>query len=411
MRADIGVLTEILLLFLVVNNTCKNSLSFTKFTSPIQLTLVISTTQTITLKIRALLKIFFILAVPLNSFGWGFYAHKQINRLAVFGLPPQMIPFYKHHIVYITENAINPDKRRYAVAGEAVKHYIDMEAYGDSAIFKLPRNWNDAVGQFTEDTLQTYGIVPWWIMRMKFQLTEAFVQRNPQRILALSADLGHYIGDLNVPLHTTANYNGQQTNQHGIHGLWEGRIPELFATNYDFWTGQAQYLYHPQKHIWQALSQAHNAVDSVLSFEKILSARFPEDKKYSYEQRGNTIQRVYSRAYVDAYHRLLNGQVERQMRAAIQLVRDFWFTCWVDAGQPDLSPLAGFEFAGNELDSISHETQSWEKGLLKVRPHQDGTYVFPNQQIHLYQIVSPQNQKPLYFRRRRASHQELIVYV
>jgi hypothetical protein len=38
--------------------------------------------------------------------------------------------------------------------------------------------------------------------------------------------LGHYIGDAHVPLHTTSNYNGQKTNQHGIHGLWESRIPE-----------------------------------------------------------------------------------------------------------------------------------------------------------------------------------------
>ncbi|MDJ1478913.1 zinc dependent phospholipase C family protein [Cytophagaceae bacterium YF14B1] len=337
---------------------------------------------------------FILFCITSTSFGWGFYAHKQINRLAVFGLPPEMISFYKHHIVFITENAVNPDRRRYIVPGEAVKHYIDMEAYGDSAIFKLPRNWKDAINHYTEDTLQTHGIVPWWVMQMKFQLTKAFLQRNPKRILTLSADIGHYIGDLNVPLHTTRNYNGQLTNQHGIHGLWEARIPELFSQNYDFWIGQAHYLYHPQQRLWQALQQANNAVDSVLRFEKLLSQKFSDDKKYSFEQRGATTQRVYSRDYVNAYHHMLNGQVERQMRLAIELVRDFWFTCWVDAGQPDLYPLSVFEFTPSETDSIERNKQLWDKGNLKVRPHENNSQLANPEQY-------PFIEKTLYIRRRR----------
>jgi hypothetical protein len=358
------------------------------------------------LRVNQLPYLFCVFFLPTLAFGWGFYAHKQINRLAVFGLPPEMIPFYKHHLVFITENAVNPDQRRYVVAGEAVRHYIDLEAYGDSAFYKLPRNWNDAVACYTEDTLQAYGIAPWWIMRLKFQLTEAFVQRDPRRILVISADIGHYIADLNVPLHTTANYNGQLTNQHGIHGLWEGRIPELFATGYDFWVGQAHYLHHPQQRVWQALQQAHNAVDSVLTFDKLLSARFPEDKKYSFEQRGTTTQRVYSREYVAAYHRMLNGQIERQMRASIQLVRDVWFTCWVDAGQPDLSPLAGFDFTVTEIDSMNREKKAWDKGFLRVRPHENGSLLLPKR------IVSPFCAKPLplYVRRRRDSALTELVF-
>jgi hypothetical protein len=57
---------------------------------------------------------------------WGFYAHRKINRLAVFSLPPEMIGLYKANIDYLTENAVNPDRRRYAVDGEAPRHYIDL---------------------------------------------------------------------------------------------------------------------------------------------------------------------------------------------------------------------------------------------------------------------------------------------
>ncbi|CAM3417004.1 hypothetical protein POKO110462_01785 [Pontibacter korlensis] len=67
-----------------------------------------------------------ILLLPLNGHTWGFFAHQRINRLAVFALPPEMVGFYKKHIRYITENAVNPDRRRYAVEGEAPRHYIDL---------------------------------------------------------------------------------------------------------------------------------------------------------------------------------------------------------------------------------------------------------------------------------------------
>lgn len=141
---------------------------------------------------------------------WGFFAHRQINRLAVFTLPQEMITFYKHHINYITENAVNPDRRRYAVDNEAPRHYIDIDVYGDSAIYKIPRYWKDAVEQYTEDTLMAYGIVPWQINRMHYQLTDAFKIGDVHAILRVSADLGHYIADGNVPLHTTENYNGSR---------------------------------------------------------------------------------------------------------------------------------------------------------------------------------------------------------
>ncbi len=273
------------------------------------------------------------------SLGWGFLAHKQINKHAVFTLPPPMFAFYKHYIHFVTENAVNPDKRRYVIEGEAPRHYIDIDHYGDSALWEMPRYWRQAVELYTEEALLKHGILPWHIYRMKHALTEAFRQKDVNRILKLSADIGHYIADANVPLHTSENYNGQLTGQEGIHGLWETRLPELFLDSYDFFTGRAAYINDPQQRAWEAIISAHKAVNDVLDLEKKLSRDFPATKKYSFEQRGSTLQRVYSMAYAQAYHKRLDGQVERQIRAAVKMVGDFWLTCWVDAGQPDLDTL------------------------------------------------------------------------
>ena len=270
---------------------------------------------------------------------WGFFAHRKINRLAVYTLPPEMIGFFKANIEFITENAVNPDRRRYAVLGEAEKHFLDADAYGDSAVFKLPRYWNQALEIFTEEELRKHGIGPWNAYHTKIQLTEAFKRKDAKAILRLAADLGHYIADINVPLHTTKNYNGQLTGQYGIHAFWESRVPELLSDDFDFFVGKASYLEKPQLIAWDAVIVAHMALDSVLNFEKVLSERFDEDKKYSYEERGGISTRVYSRAFTMAYNDMLSGQVERQMRRSVKMIADFWYTAWIDAGQPDLNSL------------------------------------------------------------------------
>src|SRR5262245_9689956 len=117
---------------------------------------------------------------------WGFQGHKQINHLAVFALPPEMIGFYKKNIDYITESSVNPDRRRYSVVDEAPRHYIDLDHYGDS-IHLMPPYWNKAVEKYPEDTLKAYGIVPWHVHRMYYQLRDAFMLKDPAKILRVSA--------------------------------------------------------------------------------------------------------------------------------------------------------------------------------------------------------------------------------
>lgn len=309
-----------------------------------------------------------ILLLPIISNGdstWGFYAHQKINRLAVFTLPPEMIGFYKQNIRHITDNAVKPDMRRYAVKAEAPRHYIDVDIYGDSAVYKMPRYWRDAVEKYSEDTLQAYGIVPYHVYRVSGWLTNAFKNKDADQILRLSADLGHYIADANVPLHTTENYNGQLTGQYGIHGFWESRLPELFSDEYDVLTGKATYVKNLQLHVWDAVIKAHEALDSVLVFEKELTEKYPESKKYGYEERGQATIRTYSYDFSSDYHDRLNGMVERRMRASIKMVGDFWFSCWVKAGQPDLSGLYDEEL-------ILEDTAFVVNSKVKVRNHESG---------------------------------------
>ena len=267
---------------------------------------------------------------------WGFHAHRIINRSAVYTLPIEIALFFKKHIEYISEHAIDPDKRRYAIPEEAARHFIDLDRYGEYPLDSIPKKWNDAINKYSEVVVKENGIVPWHIYRNYLQLTEAFKAKNTRRIIKLAADLGHYIADAHTPLHTTQNYNGQLTDQVGIHAFWESRLPELYSNHYSFFVGKAEYLDDPLAEAWKIVAHSYSLVDSVLLIEARLNKTFSPDKKYVYEARNNILDRTYSVDYSKAYHNALQGMVEEQMRSSIRVLGNFWYTAWVDAGQPIL---------------------------------------------------------------------------
>ncbi len=321
----------------------------------------------------ALLALAWMFVRPARSHSWGFYGHKRINRMAVFTLPPEMVSFYKRHIEFITSHATDPDMRRYAVAGEAPRHYIDIDHYGEHAFDSVPLYWKQAVARYSEDTLMAYGIVPWQIEKQYHKLVDAFKTEDVDRILHYSADLGHYVADAHVPLHTTGNYNGQLTNQHGIHGFWESRIPELNADAYDYFVGRAVYIDSPIKKAWQAVKGSYMAVDSVLSFEAQLNSQTPPDSKYSYENRGNVMTKVYSEVYTQRYDAMIKGQVERRMRESILMVGSLWYTAWVNAGQPDLSRIGNKEVSDSLKLVLQKEYELYKQQQKdsKAKGHDD----------------------------------------
>lgn len=316
-----------------------------------------------------LTSILFFFALP--CFCWGFYAHRLINQYAVFLLPPQMMPFYKKHIDYLSEHAVDPDKRRYAVAEEGPRHYIDIDRYGAFPFIDLPRRWEDAVLKYSEDSLQRHGILPWWLQIMQHRLTTAFRNKEAAGIIKLSAEIGHYLADAHVPLHASSNHNGQLTNQQGIHAFWESRVPELLAEKeWDFLIGKAEYISRPAEFVWSRILESAAAADTVLAVEKKLSEQFPPDKKFSFEERSGRVVRQYSTGFALAYNRQLNGMIERRMRQSVLAVASFWYSAWVDAGQPDLASLANHVPSIAEREELEALNQAWLKNGIIGREHE-----------------------------------------
>jgi hypothetical protein len=315
---------------------------------------------------RALLTCFAGVTILVFCSSWGFFAHYRIHRLAVFTLPMAMKGFYKSNIEFITEHSVSADKKRYVDSAEAPHHFFDADHYGKQPFRDMPQYWVDAAAKYSSDTLNKYGTVPWAIASNYYWLVKAFKAHDTTGILITSANLGHYISDAQVPLHLTQNYDGQLTNQTGIHGLWESRLPELFSNSYNYNVGKARYIVNPLAEAFRICRSSYKSVDTVLRMERILNKSYTEATKYATEQRGTRNVKVYSLPYSRAYHKLMKGMIQRRMRSSILSVGSFWFSAWVDAGQPDLNKLIKTPLTYKQKQNLNREEALYRAGKVFV---------------------------------------------
>ncbi|MEO8415587.1 MAG: zinc dependent phospholipase C family protein [Ginsengibacter sp.] len=321
-----------------------------------------------------IIKAFLVLLLVVSSihllFAWGAWGHKHINRAAVFALPDSMRLFYYNHIDFITEAAVVPDLRRGLLndKAESPRHFIDIEDFGNIPVAAFPKTTKEAYAKYDSAFLNKTGYLPWYIQNLTEKLTQAFKKRSKSEILFLSAELGHYVGDAHMPLHTASNYNGQLTDQKGIHALWESTIPEMFGINYDFRTGDARYLPDVTAETWNIIAHTHSLEDTLLAFDKQTRKTFTRDNMYKKDAAGNNVlfynQPVFSDAYATQFNNAMNGMVEKQLRLSIQDVANFWYTAWVDGGAPDLISLDDAHLTAQNKKNYKLEYKAWSKGKL-----------------------------------------------
>jgi hypothetical protein len=312
---------------------------------------------------------FFALAIGVLTLSWGIVGHERINKAAVMALPRSLQIFFYNHIDFITQEASVPDIRKYALnyKDENPRHYFDMENFG--AVDSIPQTLEAAKKKYDAKFLNDNGILPWYIEDMMVKLTKAFKDKNRAEILFLAADLGHYIGDAHMPLHTSANHDGQLSDQKGIHSLWESRLPELFAKNYKLNVPQAQYYEDVHKATWDMINDTHSLVQPLLDIDKKLRTSTPENQVFKMDADGKVVKSKYNSAvfsdeYAKKLHKDLNGMVENQMKKAITATASFWYTAWVNAGKPDLSDLDAPAVTQRNNQALKDDLKLFQQGDL-----------------------------------------------
>lgn len=301
----------------------------------------------------------------ITSGSWGFLVHRTVNQLAVYQLPKGMQGFYYKNMDYVVKNSVRPDQRRNEDPSEATKHFIDLEAFGDSAAWKMPMDWETAVKEYSRDSLIKYGYVPYYVIVEQQRLTQAFKSGNKDSILFYSADIAHYIGDAHVPLHTSINYDGQLTNQRGLHALWETVVPEIVLPEYNLSSRhKAKYLKHSDVAIWEAVRSGFVLLKDVFEQEREATKMFTDETKYRIQMRNGKEVKYYTSDFAKEYSKRLGPTINQQLNRSASLVADFWYTCWVDAGRPDLSKIMTQVYSNSDKDQFQLEKKAFRKNEL-----------------------------------------------
>lgn len=297
---------------------------------------------------------------------WGFLVHRTLHQIAVYQLPSEMAGFFHQHMGQLINDAPRADTRRNSDSTEAPKHFIDLEPFNASPAHDLPLDFNKAIDKYSLDTLKRYGYVPYQIIAVKDKLTQAFKLKNKDSILFYAADLGHYISDANVPLHTTINYDGQLTNQQGLHSLWESMIPELEMEQYNLNSGhKVRYLRNPIKDVFRAIKRAHELVPDMLAKEVETTQSFTDSTKYRYQMRNGKQSRSYTTAFAKAYAEKLKPTINQQLLHSADLIADFWYTAWIDGGKPNLNELS--QWSSEKQAQYAIEMEAYRANALIQR--------------------------------------------
>jgi hypothetical protein len=215
------------------------------------------------------LKKFILIAICCLFYGWGSVGHKIINRYTTLSFPTEL-NFLLSWADSLANHGSDADIRKGWDPEEDVKHYIDIDNYSEFlSNGRITHNFDSLVIQYGYSYVKNQGILPWAILQTVDSLTAYFSQHNWQKAMLTAADLGHYIGDCHMPLHITRNYNGQYTNQYGIHSRYESTMIGTYQQQIFYDGDTVNYVSNIEEFIFEMIYKNYGYVDSLLQADLI----------------------------------------------------------------------------------------------------------------------------------------------
>ena len=270
-------------------------------------------------------------------YSWGNKAHKMINEEAISLLSSPLKDYFFENRYFISENSIKPDfwkKDTINFPGEAHGHFIDLDFYDEYPFLKIPRNFNELIKKHGINNINKWGTAPWRINDFFNRLVISFRNQKWDEVKIIASCLGHYVSDIHVPLHTTKNYNGQLTNNTGIHKRWEIDLFEyLLLDNIDIEVNGLYFIKSPIDQSFLIALDSFFFIDQILESETNAKLDLNEDEILYLKKGINKIynEKYYNRLYADN-KLLLISQIEK----SIISVASFWETAWILSGEPTL---------------------------------------------------------------------------
>ena len=251
--------------------------------------------------------------------GWGNVGHRIINTRTNLSVTPSM-SFWGSWSDSLAAHGSDADYRRSSDPTEEPKHYIDIDNYPEfiSNGF-ISQSFDSLVQQLGYSFVMDQGILPWAIMNTIDSLQTAFQNNQFHKAMLLAADLGHYVGDMHMPLHLTRNYNGQYTGQTGIHSRFESNMISTYNGQIVYSGDSLIYIENISDFVFNTLYNNYQYVDSVLKADSLAKAFA-----------GNT----NSTAYYSKMWEVSKGFTTNLFKSASHKLTCLIYSAWINAGSP-----------------------------------------------------------------------------
>ena len=75
--------------------------------------------------------------------------------------------------------------------------------------------------------------------------------------------------------------------------------------------------------------------------------------------------KAYTKDFAEAYSKALAGTINQQLIASANMITDFWYTAWINAGKPNLPAFKDITEGNLEAELKAYQkNQLIENGLL-----------------------------------------------
>jgi hypothetical protein len=276
---------------------------------------------------RTLTAVIMLLLMPSPCLAWSLDAHRFITEQMIALLPAELRPLFERHKAFVIERSVDPDMWR--IVGweaEAPHHFVDLDYFGKYPFAELPHEYDRAVQKFGRQVIHEQGLLPWRTQEFFGRLQREFESlKRPdspgyaaENIVLFSAILSHYIGDGHVPLHSVVNYDGQRSNQHGIHNRWEGELFSRNRTRLKIAPAAPRAVKDAREFMFSVLLASNKLADGVLAADKKAVAG----------------REFYDDAYFDAFAKEQLPVLQQRLNDSITAVASVIMGAWEQAGHP-----------------------------------------------------------------------------
>lgn len=282
--------------------------------------------------VAALVCLLFV-CVPAPMQAWGMEVHRFITKRALDNLPADLKPFFQVQREFIGEHAVDPDLWRVvslqsAFGDEDPNHFLDIDGLDEPRPFtNVPRDWTAFVARYGTERANRAGRLPWRteeiykLLVARFQEigkgTPAYAADNARYLVAV---LSHYVEDAHVPFHAVVSYDGQQTNQRGIHARFETQLVLRNMSTLSFAPVTVRPIPDIKTFVFDRLVEGEALVGGLLDADR----------------QATVGREFYDDAYFKAFFQDARPVLERRLSEAASGVASAVVSAWIEAGRPKL---------------------------------------------------------------------------